>query len=208
VEEERMNRRRIPRRPSGVGPNQLDLEGCFTAPLRPNWTIPDMQEESPAAWPEGIMNLGGQLFDVRGAIQLSGNEAQRRQGIFPTRVEGIRIRRKVRALHFLQGTHPEGADNEVIAHFVLYRDDGTTERLPVINNRHLRWSWTRTYTPLPDTNSVLAWKSESTGSLRQKSLYRMTWINPRPDTEVIMFDYESAMKSTGPFLVAVTVDPF
>jgi hypothetical protein len=108
----------------------------------------------------------------------------------------------------LHGTHPEVADNEVVANFVLHRVDGTTERFRVTSNRHLRWSWTRVYTPLSDTNSVVAWKSESTGSLRQKSLYRTTWINSRPDTEVIMLDYESAMKATGPFLVAITVDPF
>jgi hypothetical protein len=45
------------------------------------------------------------------------------------------------------------------------------------------------------------------GNFRHQTLYRTTWVNPRPDEAVVLLDYESAIARFAPFLLAVTVEP-
>jgi hypothetical protein len=37
-------------------------------------------------------------------------------------------------------------------------------------------------------------------------LYQTSWENPKPDLEVVSFDFVSAMANSAPFLIAVTVE--
>ena len=62
--------------------------------------------------------------------------------------------------------------------------------------------------PLP-ASLAIAWEglNESARSLGQKKrLYRFTWINPRPEAEILTLDFSWAAAQTEPFLVAVTAE--
>ena len=38
-------------------------------------------------------------------------------------------------------------------------------------------------------------------------LFKHTWMNPLPDTEIVSIDYESTMADSAPFLIALTAEP-
>jgi hypothetical protein len=63
----------------------------------------------------------------------------------------------------------------------------------------------------PISNGVIAWRGRqirpSEGKDRYITLYRWTWENPRPDTEVERIDFESSMGKCAPFLLGITVEP-
>ena len=62
--------------------------------------------------------------------------------------------------------------------------------------------------PLPASLSI-AWEgsNESARATRQiKRLYRFTWLNPRPEAEIMTLDFSWAAAQTEPFLVAVTAE--
>ncbi|HRI14272.1 MAG TPA: protein kinase [Verrucomicrobiota bacterium] len=206
VEEERIDLRRIPPRRAEAGRDHVDLGTFFNAPLTPGWMVPLPTEARLGGWPEGFLELGGISFEVRGVIQLASAASRDRKGSFPVRSSGIPIRRACRAIHFLHGAHLEAFASQEIGAYTLIYSDGTSERVPLVFDLNLRHCWSRNLSPLPDPNTALAWKFERPGSLRPTTLYRTTWANPRPDSEVVMIDYESAMKSSGPFLLAITLE--
>lgn len=42
----------------------------------------------------------------------------------------------------------------------------------------------------------------------QARVYKLTWINPRPDARLVSMNFRSQMTDSAPFLIAATVDPF
>ena len=50
------------------------------------------------------------------------------------------------------------------------------------------------------------WSAMNNARVRVR-LFKHTWMNPLPDTEIVSIDYESTMADSAPFLIAVTAEP-
>ena len=59
-------------------------------------------------------------------------------------------------------------------------------------------------------HTAVAWPG-SNPATRQSGkgviLFKLTWENPRPGVEVASAEFESTLKNSGPFPVALTADP-
>lgn len=207
VREERLDVHRVlPCSPRATA-KQIDLGSFFTAPLAPTWLVPDPDGRDLDDLPSGWVNLGGIDFDVRGVVQLASARSRFRLGAFPVEVNGMPISRRCRALHLLHGAHLDAANGTEIAALTMLFADGSQERLPIVYGQNVRECWSRDSTPLSVTNTVVAWDAQRTRFDAPKKLFRTTWINPQPDVEVVMVHYRSALKSSGPFLLALTLEP-
>jgi hypothetical protein len=129
----------------------------------------------------------------------------------------IPVDRKFRRLHVLHGTAALELDGERVGTYRLhYRGGGSTE-LPIIYGRDSRDMWHYS-TALTDTGkgwaqvseAELAWicTASQTNPLEHGiRLYRRTYKNPAPEREVTHLTFESNMATSGPFLLALTVEP-
>jgi eukaryotic-like serine/threonine-protein kinase len=205
--DERLDVTRIPARPPQASPMQIDLSGFFSAPIHPGWWAPDALPPNWGTLQLGVRHFAGVDFDVRGVVQLANMLSRYRWGCFPSRVPGIPIRRQCRTLHFLHGANAESPENTKIGGFTVVYADGKQELEPIVYGHHVRDSSSRVTSPLSVSHSVVAWRDNSSNFLRPLTLYRTTWSNPHPDTEVIMIHYESSVKDSGPFLLGITVEP-
>jgi hypothetical protein len=186
---------------------QIDLTGFFSAPIRPGWWAPDALPPDWGSLPLGLDHLGGVDFDVRGVVQLANVLSRYRWGCFPTRVRGIPIRRSCHALHFVDGASAESPENKEIGGFTMIYADGNQVREPILYGNQVRDSSSRSIAELADPHSVVAWRYNPPNFMRPVTLYRTTWTNPYPGSEVVMVQYESNVKDAGPFLLGITVEP-
>ena len=90
---------------------------------------------------------------------------------------------------------------------VIHFAGGATEQMPLRFGEELGAAFSSSRVQPQSTNSAIAWENEVPGFFRHQTLYRTTWENPRPQGELAMLDYESAVAAFGPFLLAVTVEP-
>lgn len=159
---------------------------------------------------EGLQTLGGVLFDVRGAIQLTGQIARKEGYTSPERVNGIRIGQKCRELHFLQGSGWSAENGALVGSYVLHYADGEQRELPVQSGRDIGDWWREMPTPIKDAKgAVVVWNGWNQVAARTGNtlwLYKSTRENPRPDVELISMDFLSAMSPAAPFLVALTIE--
>jgi tetratricopeptide (TPR) repeat protein len=162
-----------------------------------------------ASLPVGIVELGGNAFDVRGVIRLnSANPGLAYH--FPTRIEGIRLGRHCRALHFLQSAAWARVFGIVAGQYVIHYADGTRQIVPLITGENLTdWFAGRDNSTVLSKTTKVAWRGENpvSRSLREElRLFDFRWENPRPDKEIASIDFVSAMAEPAPFLLAITTE--
>ncbi len=201
----------IPPRSPLARSNQLDLASSYNLALNESWQPARRMEDldlNLAALPSGVRVFGGVEFDVRGVIQL--RRAAPDCELFPQQV-AIPVRQKFKRFHVLHGTWFFLQNGAVIGAFAIHYADGSQAEVPVLYGEHVRQA-DPTESP-EDTNSdctsgAVAWKSPARASRLdwQLRLYQATFVNPKPNLEVIGIDYVSKMTRCGPFLVAMTVE--
>jgi hypothetical protein len=125
-------------------------------------------------------------------------------------VEAIPLNRRCHRLHGLLGSIGRAAEGEPIGAFVLHYADGQKHELEIIYGHHVR-HWRTDGDPRSDTElAQVAWEGPHGFSLFpdvRLRIYRAAWDNPRPDQEIVSFDFVSKMTTTAaPFLVAVTAE--
>ena len=54
--------------------------------------------------------------------------------------------------------------------------------------------------------STIAWSGFNSAKVVVR-LFKTTWVNPLPETEIVSLDYVSTMAPAAPFLLAVTAEP-
>src|SRR5881394_191909 len=102
----------FPPRDPGAPPRLLDLTPHYNGLLTDSWQ--GFPSNHLAQLPSGHQVFGGVPFDVRGVIQLRGEEHELPFS-FPVKVEGISVNQKLRRIHFLQGTSFEPRSRTNIA---------------------------------------------------------------------------------------------
>ena len=200
----------IPPRSPNAGANLVDLEPCYNMTLaetwQPNWGLNDL-DCGLSSLPAGVQMLAGVPFDVRGIIRLRQSVVG--CSVFPTKVE-IGVARKFRRLHVLDGTDSRAPHGTQIGAYRLRYRGGSSEELKIIYGRDVL-DWVASGDGAPQgMEAEVAWtgsydQTQPTG--RQVRLYKRTYANPAPEREVAYITFESAMTVSGPFLLAMTVEP-
>ena len=194
----------IPHRDPHLKAGLVDLSRFYNAALDEDWFLE--LGSNLAALPRGrAAILAGVEFDLRGLIQVSSQMLKATCPKFPERVRGIPISRKCRRLHFLQAALCLEADGAPIGSYVLHFADGQQREVPIAYGHDLR-EWCFDYDPVREIRrAVVAWTGRNAGQ-HPVRLYKSTWENPLPDTEIVSMDFASAMTDSAPFLIALTTE--
>jgi hypothetical protein len=150
--------------------------------------------------------LGGQVFDVRGIVQLSGSELEKVGGQFPQQITGIKINQTCRQLHFLQAAGWRSTDGATIGNYRVHYADGQVLGIPIVYGADVRDWNTDGDRAEKVTRSTVAWSGFNHAQVVVR-LFKTTWVNPLPETEIVSLDYVSTMAAAAPFLLAVTAEP-
>jgi hypothetical protein len=205
---EEISRLGIPARDPRAAPNLIDLTAFYNAELTNSWYGPVDMGNDLAPLPQGLQQLAGVSFDVRGIIQLYQAPGAPR---FPKAVSGIPISRHCQRIHFLHaGAVPKELPEELpLAKYVFHFVDGQKAEMPICKGLDIRDWWVKPGVPRETKRSVEAWTgTNAMGIIKQRPirLFKSTWENPRPNVEVKNIDYVSMISEAGPFLVAITAE--
>jgi hypothetical protein len=194
-------------RDSNTPVNLIDLTEYYNAPLVTNWYSGQQLHDSWSRLPRGVQTLSGISFDVRGLIQIEGEDLN--VSGYPNQVSNIRIGAGCRRLHFLHGVlaAEDRRFGETLGSYIVHYVDGRRVSIPIILGKDVAdaSSQMTEHSPRP----TMAWAGTDSaaeswrGAIR---LFKTTWENPYPTVPVRQFDFVSA-QAGAPFLVAVTADP-
>jgi hypothetical protein len=201
---------RIPPRDPAAGPDQVDLTAYYGTSLNDDWFNHPGHDLHDV--PQGLKRFGGVWFDVRGLIVLAGgtNSLAVSGLALPEQVLGIPVGRKGKTVDFLQAAAFTGSTPGLkIGAYVIHYENGETRTADLVyGENELDW-WGRPGDS-PLTNADEVWRGSNTAT-RSVGMYtrlmKFAWKNPLPDVKITSFDFVSALASSSPMLVAVTVEP-
>ncbi len=205
----------LPPRSPNAPADCLDLSRFYNGSLAAGW-IPPFQlgatGEHTLPIPPGVQRLGDADFDIRGVIQLASSTLAARGGTFPEQVSGIPVGRRCRRVHFLHGTDGRGKAGALIGAYAIRYVTGEEEVLWLTYGRDVLDWWTEPPAAAGSRGGapMVAWTGTNAASGRQNAsvrVYRTTWENPRWDLVVQSIDVASLRTATGPFVLAITVEP-
>jgi hypothetical protein len=196
---------RYPVRDPKAGAGLIDLTKFYNADLTAFW---QGGSDNLAALPKGLQSFANVQFDVRGIIQLAGKSITDKK--FPPQVKTIPVHQKCKHLHFLHATGPATASdegNQVGSYFIHFVGNPGRLEIPIQYGREVR-SWHPVADEsTPSANLAEAWTNGGVaGSTAAARLFKMTWTNLVPDTEIESIDFVSNVTGPAPFLVAITAD--
>jgi WD40 repeat protein/predicted Ser/Thr protein kinase len=192
-----------PRDPAATGA-QLDLAPYFNVDLDHAAREGDRGNDDLSRLPRGLFRAGGVNFEIRGAIRLLARPTALYWAALPEKLYGIPIQKKCGELHFLHSTLGETAEGTIIGKYVLQYADGKSAEIPLVYGGQMRDSFRPAVNPLSDPNSKLAFALPAHASGSCESIYSTRWINRKPETEIVMLHFVSALTQSSPFLLAIT----
>ncbi len=200
----------IPARDPLTDANCIDLTGSYNTALTETWQPISGPSSIDSQFPPASADLhkfGGLSFDVRGIIRLS--QTSWGCAALPVAVE-IPVSRSFRRMHVLHGITGLALEGERAGTYRLHYRDGSRAELPIFHSRDAEGTVNSAFlfTP-PQGNAaelprVVSSRTVLTGP--GKWLYATTYANPSPEREVVSITFESAMTTSGPFLLGLTVE--
>ncbi len=187
-------RGQIPRRPPSASSNQLDLTSYYNHGIR-NY-LPGADLATFTNIQQIIRDATEIDFDARGVV--AGNEMR-------AQATNIPIDREVQQMHFLQSALFRERDGAQVGSYVIKYSDGTRAELPLIYGRNIRDRGDYKSTP---EAKVVVWRrkgTETQGDAKMQ-LFVLTWINPRPKSEVKSVDVVPAAQPKATHLLAITLE--
>jgi hypothetical protein len=191
-----------------ASPDLVDLSDYFMASLDDDWFQHpghDFQDV-----PKGVQVFGGVAFDVRGLIPLAGTQSLTVTGVvLPEAVNGIKVNRKGRRIHFLQACAWSADEGAGIGQYVIHYSDGQTKTAPILFQRNVTDWWVSPNDKLP-TQAEEVWRGSNPATRQvgfQTHLIKYTWENPLPEEEISTIDFVSNVIEAAPILVAITIEP-
>jgi hypothetical protein len=155
----------------------------------------------------GLAEFNGQLFDIRGIIQLSSSVSEEKTHIFyPKEVIEIPIQQLAEKLCFIHSSAWESKKGEKVVDIIVNYADGTSQNIDIKYQLDVEDWWFFIEKSIFPVNCQSAWKGSND---RVKDLnciiqlYQYTWINPQPQVEIESIDLLSAMNGTGYMLYAL-----
>ena len=186
----------------------LNLAKFFNAGLESNWLSGRMRALNFSALAKGVDDFAGIAFQVGGVIQLSGTGMGKNASRYPNSVEGIPVKMKCAKLHFLHATGWTMPDGSQIGAYIVHFSDGARQEVPIIYGKDICDWWFPAVTPTNTnpgiTTNVAAWTATTTQGI--VALYKSTWENPHPRTEIKTIDFVSLGSKCAPFLLGITAE--
>ncbi|MBI3851273.1 MAG: hypothetical protein HY298_13515 [Verrucomicrobia bacterium] len=196
--------REIPPRDPLAASETADLSDYY------NLSLKTASKNDLADLPAGLQTFGGRRFDVRGILHLSSQIEPPSANSYPPRINGIKIGRKCKRLHFLHATSFEAIDGTRVGNYLVHYADDQTTSIPIVYGKDVRDWWTVPGEPLDTNPSALIWMGTNphAQSIKSRSLrlFKSSWVNLRPDMKVVSIDLVSSNADAVPFLVAVTTE--
>lgn len=216
---QRIDRSEFPVRATNASPDLLDLTEHYNALLNVSWfpvRYVHLLASDLSSLPSGTVSFAGIPFDVRGVVQLRAplnpwletGVPNLRQ--LPERVEDIRVGEKFTRLHALMGAVGKEPDGTPIGAFILHYADGRQAELPINYGDHVRdwWSGAEAREEIRDGSVVWRGKTHLTRALGgEVRVFVSRFENPRPEVVVERIDFASKLTASGPFLIALTIEP-
>jgi WD40 repeat protein/serine/threonine protein kinase len=207
---------RLTLRPEAIPPRDpdtpeqcLDLTSFYNSLLTENWAVLKADGNTLESLPRGLQRFDGVPWDIRGVILLDSIRQRRELPLYPVRVNGIPVHRRIRRAHFLCGASWGANLGEEIGRWDFHTADGATLNRPFrLGTDVLDWWAPPEPAPLPQGMTV-AWTGTNPASSkinRRIWLFRVTWDNPSSDVEIRTLDFVSSMRVGAPFLVAITLE--
>jgi hypothetical protein len=142
-------------------------------------------------------------------LRLSGRSAKSDGKGYREEVKGIPVGKKFARLHVLHILSYSTSQESPYARITLRYADGSASSLPMIYGQHAR-DWHRPKYEYPSTlgdpNSKVVWRGEYTGG-RTLRIFKTTFTNPKPDTEVTVIDLLSENASPNATIIAMSIGP-
>jgi hypothetical protein len=187
-------------------PNLIDLAAHYNASLNEDWHG-QISGNDLARLPQGVVRLGDVDFDIRGIVQVAGNEGPAQR--FPRQIQGIRVDQHCRQLHFLHGSGWNATRGAFIGQYIVRYEDDTVEVIPLTFGRNIEDWWFAPQDPAKVSEADVVWTGANRASLsldRGTRLYKYSWTNPHPALRVKSIDFLSGMTDSAPFLIAITAE--
>lgn len=193
-----------PRLPQATA-NMIDLTEYYNAAMAQSWH-PGMASNSLDVLPCGLLQLGEVAFDVRGIVQLASRRLTASGAHYPKEITGIKVAQSCRLLHFLHASGWWSPDGTQIGAYVVHYAKGSQQTIPIVYGEDLR-DWNSEGDGSSKVKrGVLVWNSLNRAGQHVR-LFRTTWVNPMPETEVTAIDYVSQLAEAAPFLLGITAEP-
>jgi hypothetical protein len=196
----------IPSRLTNAPPEMIDLTQYYNAAMDQTWHPSAVfTTNNLDLLPCGLLQFGDVAFDVRGIVQLAGRRLKEAGGQYPQEIKGIKVAQSCRELHFLHACGWTSPDGTRIGSYVVHYANGLELVIPIIYGEDTR-DWNAQADRSTEVKrAVLVWNNTNKAGLPVR-LFRTTWVNPMPETEIQSLDYRSDMADAAPFLIAITAD--
>jgi hypothetical protein len=183
----------------------LDLSPFYHSALNKPWVWSNPKGNDLANLPQGIVQLGGVTFDIRGVIQLWGRGVY---APFPVRIERIPVAQQGHRIHFLMGTIHEEKSGTQVGRYQIHYAHGPPIQVPIVYGQDI-WEWWFDLKNRPNIVAKPVWEGSSAFSQtfhKRVWLFDVPWENTQPDIAIDSIDFVSAMTLSAPFLIAITVE--
>jgi hypothetical protein len=188
----------------------ISLKGHTNVKMNENLHSNQFENNNLKSLPPGKQKLGDVEFEIGDGVLQLGSAGSPDVATKPSKIEGIKVGRTLKKLHFLQACGYSTEDGTVIAKYVIHYDDKTTADVEVQFGRDVVDWWAYPDRAGP-TKGKVAWEGEneaSKGFDAKIKLYLMTWENPKPDKRVEKIDFVATNpeQPAAPFCVAITAE--
>jgi hypothetical protein len=187
----------------------VDIASFCNAELDVGW-LPDFHPKNNLAkLPHGRQFFHGVTFDVRGVVQLQGEEARKLKGKFPAAVTNIPVGQVCRRLHVLHGAAWPEAVGTPIAKLVLHYADNQSREIPILYGYHALDWWYSSSEEVRDAGTKVGWSGDNPVSYFNKKkvrVFQTCFQNPVPEAKLESLDYISNLSLCAPFLIALSVE--
>jgi hypothetical protein len=196
-----------PPRDPQAKPELIDLSPYYNTALTESWH--SNARSDLAVLPIGVHNFAGVDFDVRGMVQVANKERAAER--IPTRIDGIKIRRKCTSLHFLHSAGFGSVSDEgqlVGSYIVHFAGKRAQVEIPIIYGRDVR-NWHKLADEPTSTVASQTGRGGNGVSADSQNLLRLftaTWVNVAPGVEIESIDFVSSKGKVAPFLIAITAE--
>ena len=188
----------------------ISLKGHTTVKIDENLHSNRFPDNNLKSLPTGKQKFGDVEFEVGDGILQLGSAGSEELATKPSKIEGIKVGRSLKKLHFLQATGYSTEPNTVIGKYVIHYDDKTTAEADIVYGKDVVDWWAYPDQAAPSKGRAV-WEGEneaSKGFNAKIKLYLMTWENPKPDKKVEKIDFVATNpeQAAAPFCVAITAD--
>jgi len=185
----------------------ISLKGLTNVKMDENLHSDRFENNNLKSLPTAKQKLGDLTFEIGdGVLQLGSSNVTTK----PNKIEGIKVGKPAKKLHFLQGTGYNTADDTVVGKYVVHYADKSTAEIEVVYGKDVVDWWAYPDQKAP-TKGKAVWEGENPASKMFEAkikLYAMTWENPKPDKKIETIDFvaPNPEQTAAPFCVAITLD--